>query len=79
VPDLTLTDDELRDVCIALRSAAFRAMEVATSRHCSPHISETFAHDQRRFNELAEKLSALRACSVPDPPVEGAVRSLWRT
>jgi hypothetical protein len=79
MPDLTLTDDELRDVCTALRSAAFRAMEVAKAPRCSPHISESFASDRHRFNELAEKLGALRECSGPDSRAEGTVRSLWRS
>ena len=79
VPDLTLTDDELRDICIALRGAAHRALEAAAERKLSPRISLSFASDRRHFEEIAEKLDAVRERGAPAPGVQGAVRSLWRT
>jgi hypothetical protein len=66
MPDLTLADDELRDVVTALRSAAHRAMEVTSAQHCSPELRAAFADDRRRYNELAEKIDSSRdICSPP--------------
>jgi hypothetical protein len=79
MPDLTLTDDELRDMCIALRSAAHRAMEAATERKSDPRISQSFASDRRRFDELAEKLDAIRERSAPGSRAHDTMRSLWRS
>jgi hypothetical protein len=79
VPEVTLTDDELRDVCIALRGAAHRAMEVAVERKSDSHISQSFASDRRRYEDIAEKLDAVRERGRPAPSAQGAMNFLGRS
>jgi hypothetical protein len=54
-------------------------MEVATARRCNPEISQSFASDQRRFNELAEKLAAMRELGTPAPRAQDSVPFFGRS
>jgi hypothetical protein len=59
VPDLTLTDDELRDAAQAARLAAAQAQSDAAVQP-NPRISRTFAESVERFTRLAAKFEQVR-------------------
>jgi hypothetical protein len=59
VPNLTLTDDELRDAGQAARLAARLAQKDAAAQS-NPRIQATFAADAERYDELAVKYDAAR-------------------
>jgi len=59
VPDITLTNEELRDAAQAARLAAHRAQEDAAAQP-NPRISATFKADVERYAALATKFELAR-------------------
>jgi len=57
VPDVTLTDEELRDAAQAARLAARQAERDALAQQ-NPRIHQMFAADGERYRLLSEKLQA---------------------
>jgi hypothetical protein len=62
VPDLSLTDEELRDAAQAARLAAWRAQK-DTDTQPHPRINAAFAADAERYKRLSAKFDA--ACAAP--------------
>jgi hypothetical protein len=59
VPDLTLTDEELRDAAQAARMAAHRAQQDAAAQP-NPRISAAFAAAAELYTQLAQKFEGVR-------------------
>jgi hypothetical protein len=64
MPDLTLTEEELRDAAQAARLAAHRAQQDAAAQP-NPRISATFGADAERYTTLCERFEAARAKRPP--------------
>jgi hypothetical protein len=63
MPSVDLSRDELRDVCMALRAAAYRAQQDAAAQP-KPRITATFAADAEHYAALSEKLEQARHHAV---------------
>jgi hypothetical protein len=59
MPDITLTNDELRDSAIAARIAPSEAAHDA-ERQENPRIKQTFSEAAQRYLTLAEKFESAR-------------------
>jgi hypothetical protein len=63
MPILDLSDDEIRDVCMALRAAAHRATQDAAAMAQSSK-DHGFADTARRYTALFERFTAARFSGV---------------